>query len=236
MKKIILLMSVLIGLSACSSLELQGATSSEEETQRILALGLSHEENLAEAGKLNDSHMITIVSLQLTNAHDDKIQAEIDAIESEKIADEVIVSSNGLNFVGPEISKSIASLLNVNPDLSNYHIEGSRNETSNLMNHKLQLSFVHNSEKKRNYISANLCDAWSRCDSNSLEIKNISATASNCTSSSCEYIEIVEINLTDGFLREYINKGFTIRFNSSKNSTKVKISRPYLMGYLQVAK
>ena len=84
MKKFILLLSVLIGLSSCSSLELQALTSSEEETQRILALGLSYEENLIEASKLSDPHMVTVVSLQLANANDDKIQSEIDLIESEK--------------------------------------------------------------------------------------------------------------------------------------------------------
>ena len=78
MKKFVLLLSVLIGLSACSSLDLEAVNSSEQETQRILALGLSHEENLAEASKLNDPHLVSVVSLQLTNAHDDKIQSEVD--------------------------------------------------------------------------------------------------------------------------------------------------------------
>ena len=103
MKKFILLLSVLIGLSSCSSLELQALTSSEEETQRILALGLSYEENLIEASKLSDPHMVTVVSLQLANANDDKIQSEIDLIESESIASNVEVSANGLSFVGPNI-------------------------------------------------------------------------------------------------------------------------------------
>ena len=151
MKKFILLLSVLIGLSSCSSLELQALTSSEEETQRILALGLSYEENLIEASKLNDPHMVTVVSLQLTNAHDEKIQAEIDIIESKEIANNVIVSSDGFNFIGPEVSKSEASIINTNPDLINYHIKGSKNLTTGILNHQLQLSLAHNSNKKRNY-------------------------------------------------------------------------------------
>jgi hypothetical protein len=235
MKKFILLLSVVIGLSACSSLELEAVNTSEQETQRILALGLSHEENLSEASKLNDSHMVTVVSLQLTNAHDEKIQAEIDIIESKEIANNVIVSSDGFNFIGPEVSKSEASILNTNPDLINYHIKGSKNLTTGILNHQLQFSLVHNSNKKRNYISANLCDRWGRCDGESLEIHNISAIASNCTSSNCEFNEIVELDLSDSFLRDYVKKGFTFRFNANKSSSKVKVSKAYLAGYLNVA-
>ncbi|MBT4951008.1 MAG: hypothetical protein HON34_04320 [Pelagibacteraceae bacterium] len=235
MKKLVLLLSILIGLSACSSLELQTVTTSEEETQRILALGLSYEENLIEASKFSDPHMVKVVSLQLTNAKDEKIQYEIDLLESEKVANNVILSLSGTNFSGPIISKSESTVLNMNPDLLNYNLEGLKNLTSGIVNHKLQLSLIYNSNKKRNYISANLCDKWSRCDDNSIEINNISTNASNCSSSSCDYKEIVEINLSDEFLRNYIKKGFTIRINSKKNSNKVIISRAYLMGYLQVA-
>ena len=235
MKKLVLLLSILIGLSACSSLELQTVTTSEEETQRILALGLSYEENLIEASKFSDPHMVKVVSLQLTNAKDEKIQYEIDLLESEKVANNVILSLSGTNFSGPIISKSESTVLNMNPDLLNYNLEGLKNLTSGIVNHKLQLSLIYNSNKKRNYISANLCDKWSRCDDNSIEINNISTNASNCSSSSCDYKEIVEVNLSDEFLRNYIKKGFTIRINSKKNSNKVIISRAYLMGYLQVA-
>ena len=235
MKKLVLLLSILIGLSACSSIELQAVTTSEEETQRILALGLSYEENLIEASKFSDPHMVKVVSLQLTNAKDEKIQYEIDLLESEKLANNVILSLSGTNFSGPIISKSESTVLNMNPDLLNYNLEGLKNLTSGIVNHKLQLSLIYNSNKKRNYISANLCDKWSRCDDNSIEINNISTNASNCSSSSCDYKEIVEVNLSDEFLRNYIKKGFTIRINSKKNSNKVIISRVYLMGYLQVA-
>ena len=235
MKNFILLLSVLIGLSACSSLELEAVNTSEQETQRILALGLSHEENLAEATKLNDSHMVTVVSLQLTNAHDDKIQAEIDLIESKEITNNVIVSSDGFNFIGPEVSKSETSIININPDLINYHIEGSKNLSSGLVSHKLKLSVVHTSDKKRSFISANLCDQWNRCEGETFEINNVSALASNCSSSNCEYNEIVELDLSDDFLRDHVNKGFTFRFNANKSSSKVKVSKVYLVGYLKVA-
>jgi hypothetical protein len=235
MKNFILLLSVLIGLSACSSLELEAVNTSEQETQRILALGLSHEENLAEASKLNDSHMVTVVSLQLTNAHDDKIQAEIDLIESKEITNNVIVSSDGFNFIGPEVSKSETSIININPDLINYHIEGSKNLSSGLVSHKLKLSVVHTSDKKRSFISANLCDQWNRCEGENFEINNVSALASNCSSFNCEYNEIVELDLSDDFLRNHVKKGFTFRFNANKTSSKVKVSKVYLAGYLKVA-
>ena len=60
MKKLLLLLISLtfLGCSSInvgntfSSLELDDAMSSDDETQRILALGLTHEENLKEASKL----------------------------------------------------------------------------------------------------------------------------------------------------------------------------------------
>jgi hypothetical protein len=235
MKKLILLLSIIISISACSSLDLQAHTSSEEETRRILALGLSYEENLIEANKISDPHMVTVVSLQLANARDEKIQSEIDLLDSKEFANGVIISANGTNFIGPKVSKSDSSIININPDLLNYHIEGSKNLTTGAVIHKLIVSLRHNSESIRNYTSANLCDQWSRCDSNNLEFNNISETASNCSSSSCHFTEIIEINLNNKLLRDYVTKGFTVSVNSIKNSNKVKLSSAYLMGYLEVA-
>ena len=74
MKNVLIAFSIIFILSSCSSLELEAVSSSEEETQRILAMGLSHEENLIEASKLDTPHIISVVSLQLTNARDKKIQ------------------------------------------------------------------------------------------------------------------------------------------------------------------
>jgi len=51
MKKFILLITLSAGIFGCSSLELETVSTSAEETQRILAMGLSHEENLIEAKK-----------------------------------------------------------------------------------------------------------------------------------------------------------------------------------------
>ena len=79
MKKTLIYLLLSIGLIGCSSLELGDALSSEDYTQRILDLGLSHEENLIEANKLKTPHLISVVSLQLTNARDDKIQYQKDS-------------------------------------------------------------------------------------------------------------------------------------------------------------
>ena len=49
MKKIFSIFLISAALIGCSSLELGDALSSEQYTQKILALGLSHEENLDEA-------------------------------------------------------------------------------------------------------------------------------------------------------------------------------------------
>jgi hypothetical protein len=58
----------------------------KKKRKEFLLWDLSHEENLAEASKLNDSsYGSVVISCSLTNAHDEKIQAEIDLIESEKL-------------------------------------------------------------------------------------------------------------------------------------------------------
>ena len=64
MKNVLIAFSIIFILSSCSSVELEAVSSSEEETQRILAMGLSHEENLIEASKLDTPHIISVVSLQ----------------------------------------------------------------------------------------------------------------------------------------------------------------------------
>ena len=124
MKKFFLLSFLSIILFSCSSLELEAVSSSEEETQKILALGLSHEENLVEASKLKSKHMISVVTLQLNNARDEKIQYQSDLIESEKLAEMVKVSNEGLSFTGPKVSNTISNILSTAPVLQNYYIKG----------------------------------------------------------------------------------------------------------------
>ena len=102
--------------------------SSQQYTQRILDLGLSHEENLVEASKLRTPHMISVVSLQLTNARDEKIQYEIDLVESEKLEALVNISENGSSFIGSEINQSRLKMefLLTDLDIHRYYLEGSK--------------------------------------------------------------------------------------------------------------
>ena len=43
-------------------------------------MNLTHEENLIEASKLDTPHLVSVVTLQLTNARDEEIQSNIDLI------------------------------------------------------------------------------------------------------------------------------------------------------------
>jgi hypothetical protein len=243
MKKIFSIFLISAALVGCSSLELGDALSSEQYTQKILALGLSHEENLAEAKKLKTPHLVSIVSLQLVNARDEKIQNEIDLTESEQFANQVKISNNGLRFTGSELSESIKTgVLETDFDLNSYYLEGIKESNSKTIKHKLHLMISHNSKNKREYFSANICNTWGRCEdlkedgtNNQLELIANSANASNCTSSSCDYTESVEIILSDNLLNESIHKGLNLKLISKKKSHKIKVSKPYIMGYLRVA-
>ena len=161
MKKLLLLLLSLtfIGCSsmevgdALSSLELGDALSSEDEAQKILALGLTHEENIAEAKKLGTPHLVSVVSLKLINARDEKIQYEIDLIESEKLVELVRVSGNGLTIIGSKISESKKSgVLETDFDLQSYYLEGSKDSITSNISHKLHLSVAHNSKNKRDVV------------------------------------------------------------------------------------
>jgi hypothetical protein len=44
----------------------------------------------------------------------------------------------------------------------------------------------------------------------------------------------MELNLSDDFLRNAADKGFTFRINAKRKSNKIKVSKAYLMGYLTV--
>ena len=241
MKKLLLLISlVLIG---CSSLELGDALSSEQYTQRILDLGLSHDENLKEASKLKTPHLVSVVSLQLTNARDEKIQNESDFAESVKLAKLVKISNNNLSFIGSEISESIKTgVLAEDFDKHSYFLEGYKDSSNSIIQHKLHVSIFHNSKNKRDYFSANACDQWGRCEdakedgtNNKLKLKALTSNASNCTSYRCDYAEVIEIELSDVFLKNSLKKGLTIRLFSKKKNHKILISKAYLLGYLSIA-
>jgi hypothetical protein len=237
MKKIILSLSLSIGLLGCSSLELEAVSSSAEETQRILAMGLTHEENLIEANKLESSHMISVVSLQLTNARDEKIQDEIDLTQSKEFSNMVSVSDDSSKFISTQVSESIKTgVLETDSDLQSFYLEGNKDLISGNLTHKLVFSISYNSKNKRGYKSANLCDEWGRCDLNKKEITSISTIASNCSNTGCNYQEVMELNLSDPFLRNISEKGLTLRFNSKNKKNKVKLTKAFLLGYLNIAK
>ena len=129
--KVLLLLFLIFGLIGCSSIELGDAMTSEQYAQKILDLGLSHEENLIEASKLKTPHLVSVVSLHLINARDEKIQYAIDLDESEKYAQLVIVSNDGKNFSGSKVSESIKTgVLDVDSDTQSYFLEGFKSQNS----------------------------------------------------------------------------------------------------------
>ena len=84
-------------------------------------MGLSHEDNLIEAKKLKSSHMTSVVILQLTNARDEKIQAEKDQVEATKFADLVNVFDDGSSFIGSQVSESLENSLSPGLNLQIYN-------------------------------------------------------------------------------------------------------------------
>ena len=220
----------------CSSLEVENIPSTDEETQRILELGLSHEQNLIEAKKLSSPHVISVVTLKLINAYNEKIQAEIDTLESNKFADQVNILEDGSKFTSVKISESLKSgLLATDIDLLEYYFQSEKNVSNEIIGHKLNLSIVYNSNKSRDYNAFSFCDQWNNC-ADFTEINSVSVDASNCKNKNCDYKEILEINLNDNFLKSTLNDGFSMRLISNKKTNIIKISKPFLMGYLKVVK
>ena len=237
MKKILQILLLSIGLTGCASLVLEPVSSSQEETQRILALDLTHAENLIEASKLNDNHTISVVTGQLNKARDEKIQAEVDLVESIKFSEMVVVSDNYSNFTGSKISESIKKgVLMTDVDFQEYYLSGVKGANSGLLKHQLHLTIKYNSNDKRIYSTANVCDKWNRCDLDQRNVTLISSLASSCTSSSCDYTEVMELDLAGYFLTDKMENGLTMLFNSKKETNKITISSAYIKGYLKIAK
>ena len=93
---------------------------------------------------------------------------------------------------------------------------------------------TYNSKNMRNYSSIDFCDKWNNCEIESQEIMTSSTGAFKCSSSSCYFKENMEIKMSDNFLRNTLDSGFLMRLISKKKTNKIKISKPYLMGYLKV--
>ena len=123
-----------------------------------------------------------------------------------------------------------------NTDLLKYIIYGSKDISTGLIDHEINLSVVHNSKNKREYLSYNFCDEWNNCDDINNKIDKVSVIASNCNNTSCNYTELMQLKMSDIFLRNASEKGLFLRLKSKKKTHKIKISSVYLSGYLEVAK
>ena len=91
MKKISLILLLSIGLIGCSSIEISTISPSDVQTDRIIALGLTHEENLVEARKLSDLNLTNAVIKELNER---LLEADQDLIEFEsasRYAENVLV-------------------------------------------------------------------------------------------------------------------------------------------------
>ena len=241
MKKLFLLLVLSLGLIGCSLIdkaELTSITSPfDTQVNRIIALDLSHAENLNEANKLTDPDLAAAVVNELEAR---KLQTENAIIEEENVAkftEKIKISDNNSKFTGPEISDTKKRGLLLDPDYLNYFLRGIRGNDG-LIQHKLHFSIKHDSEGRRNYYSASKCDRWRGCtdDGNEMDIILISSNASGCSGSVCSYTETMELKLSDEFLRSNMDTGFSMRFNSTKETSKITISSVYIKGYLKVAK
>ena len=240
MKKIIQICLLSIGLIGCSSIDYSELTSpvspSVNQLNRILALGLTHAENLILARKITDSSVASIVINELENRKSKTDNENIDAEKASKIAEMVKVSNGNSNFFGPKISEIKKRNIVGKPENIDYFLISLKNQNNGSIQHKLNFSVTHTSEQKRNYSSASFCDKWQGCgNENLVDISVISSVASGCSSYECDYTEKMELNLTDDFLRSYMKDGLSISFNSKKTNNKLTLTKFYLKGYLSVA-
>ena len=230
MKKLLLLLLISLGLIGCASLDSLdsiefSASPAQAETKRILDLGLTHTENLIEARKLTNPTLVSEVVQELETRNDN---ARIEAEKVNKYAEKVKVSDSNSKFIGPEINERKKMGLLINSDYEDYFLQGSIN--NGLIQHQLHLSIKYTSEKWRNYYSASFSKE------NQVDIDLISSSAVGCSGSTCDYTEVMELNLSDDFLRTNMETGFSIVFNSVKNTNKITIPSHYIKGYLKVVK
>ena len=247
MKKILLVLLLSFGLIGCSSinvpsiklssLELSTTSPSDIQTDKILALGLSHDQNLVEARKIADPSIASAVVKELNNRilETENKRLEIESVV--KYAEMVQVSDNNLNFTGPKISDTKSRNFIGKAEILEYFLLGFKDNNNGLTQHKLNFSITYTSDERRNYSSASYCDRWNRCDNeNQMDVNLISLKASACSSFDCDYNEIVELDLSDSFLKENMEQGFSMGFNSKGSiSSRVSIPSSYVKGYLKVA-
>jgi hypothetical protein len=232
MKKLLLLLLLSLGLIGCASIEFS-TSPAEAEIKKILALGLTHTENLSEARKLTDPTLVSEVVQELKTRNDNAL---IEAEKVAKYAEKVIVSDSNSKFIGSEINERKKMGLLINSDYEDYFLQGSIN--NGLIQHQLHLSIKYTSNNWRNYNSASFSDE-NQVDITLIKSKSF---AVGCGSSSCDYTEVMELNLSDDFLRSNMEKGFSIGFNATNKfnsitvTNNITIPSNYIKGYLKVAK
>ena len=240
MKNFLQIFLVSILLVGCSSIDYAELTSpvspSKTQIDRIIALNLSHMESLKEANKLMDPALVSTVVKALEAR---KLKADNAVIEAENVAiysEMVKVSDDNSKFLGSKISEIKTRNMISTPENLDYFLLGLKDKNDGSIQHKLNFSITYTSEEKRNYSSASICDKWQGCeDESQLDINLISSNASNCTTSSCMYTEIMELNLSDDLLRSKMNNDFSVSFNSKRVNSKITFTSTYLKGYLSVA-
>jgi hypothetical protein len=238
MKKILLILILSIGLASCSSIKFEDIATPDSETSRILALDLTHEENLSEASKISDSHMSAVITGKLKRVEDQKNKAAIEAVSVNQYAENVKVTDGDfeIKFEGSEISKSKKVGMLDEYEYQDYFIKGLKDKKTGLIQHQLYLKIKYTWSQRKNYSSASFCDKWQGCENaDKLDITLISSSASSCTTNACDYSEIMELNLSDDYLRSKMVDGFSVSFNSKKSTNEITIASDYLKGYLKVA-
>jgi hypothetical protein len=230
MKKLLQILLLSLGLIGCASLEFS-ASPAEAETKKILALGLTHTENLSEARKLTDPTLVSEVVQELKTRNDNaRIEAEKVAKYAEKVKVSDSNSDNQIKFTGSEIYERKRVDFLTDYDYQDYFLRGWKDKNNGLIQHQLYLSLKYTSDNLRNYYSASFSNG------SQIDITLISSNAVSCGTSGCDYTEIMELNLSDDFLRSNMETGFSIGFNSKKVTNKITISSDYIKGYLKVAK
>ena len=242
MKNFLQMLLLSIGLAGCSSIDyaelskISTVSPTNIQINRILALNLSHAGSLIEANKLMDPILVSNVVKELEAR---KLKAENISIELVKVAnfaEMVKVSDDNLKFMGPKISDTKKRNMIGKAENLDYFLLGLKDNNGSIQ-HKLNFSITYTSNERRNYASASFCDKWGGCENeNQMDVALISFKASDCSSYDCDYNEIVELDLSDSFLKENMEKGLSLDFNSKATiSNKITIPSSYLKGYLKVA-
>lgn len=238
MKNLIQIIFLLLALVGCSSLELTEVKTADTEADRILSMGLSHEENLIMANKVSDPDLILGVISRLKKAETQKNEALLEVETTNKYVEMIQVlgpdGSGQTSYIGGSVTgSSNASLFNNQKDSYNYYLSGYEDKNGSF-SHQLQISLEYISKNYRNYSSVYLCDKW-RCDElTKVDLSILSTSANNCDSSSCIFTEVFKFDLSDSDLNNSMDSGLFIQINSEKDTNKIQISTAYIKATLKV--